>query len=136
MDQLTDVPAAVREALAALLVPRPMRRGSLSERHMKCNKPGCLCAQDPKARHGPYFSLTRGVAGSTLSRLVSNDQAKVARAQVEAAQQFRKDIEAYWRACETWADAQLEATQAASQGASLKKGASKKPSMRRSPRRL
>jgi hypothetical protein len=130
-----DVPAAVDEALAALLEPRPMRRGSLSERYVKCNKPGCPCSQDPKARHGPYFSLTRGVGGSTLSRLVSCDQAKIARIQLEAAQQFRKNIETYWQVCETWADAQLEATAAASREADLKKGASKKPSMRKWPRR-
>lgn len=129
----TDVPDVVREALAPLLEPRPMRRGSLSERHMKCNKPGCPCSQDPKARHGPYFSLTRGVGGRTLSRLVSGEQAKVARVQVEAGQQFRKDIEKYWQACETWGDAQLKSTEAASQGAGLKKGASKKSSMRKSP---
>lgn len=90
---------------------------------MRCNKPGCPCSQDPKARHGPYFSLTRGVGGNTFSRLVSCDQARVARLQVDAAQQFRKDIERYWQACETWADAQLEATEAASQEADLKKGA-------------
>jgi len=91
MSDHTNVPVAVHEALAALLQPRPMRRGSLSERYMKCNKNGCPCSQDPKARHGPYFSLTRGVGGSTSSRLVSGDQAKVARLQVDAAQQFRPD---------------------------------------------
>jgi hypothetical protein len=135
MPNQTEVPVAVREALMALLEPRPMRRGSLSERYMKCNKPGCPCSQDPKGRHGPYFSLTRGIGGSTFSRLVSGDQARVARLQVDAAQQFRKDIERYWRACETWADAQLEATEVTSQEADLKKGASKKPSMRKSPRK-
>ena len=135
MSDQTDVPVAVHEALAALLQPRPMRRGSLSERYMKCNKTGCPCSQDPKARHGPYFSLTRGVGGSTSSRLVSGDQAKVARLQVDAAQQFRKGIERYWQACETWADAQLKATEAASQEADLKKGASRKSSMRKSPRK-
>jgi hypothetical protein len=134
MADTDNVPASVQEALAALAEPRPMRRGSLSERYMKCNKPGCPCAESPEARHGPYFSVTRGVAGSTQSRLLSNEQAKVARTQVAAGQQFRRDIEAYWRACEAWADAQLDTTQAASQEAA-KKGGSKKPSMRKLPRR-
>ena len=109
-----------------------MRRGSLSERYMKCNKAGCPCAEGGDARHGPYYSLTRGIAGSTRSRLVSMEQAKLARAQVEAGQQFRKDIEAYWQACESWGDAQLDASQAASGEGDLKKGASKRPSRRRS----
>src|SRR5213593_594584 len=108
-----EVPVAVREAFDALAAPRPMRRGSLSERHMKCNKPSCLCAKRPEARHGPYFSLTRGVAGSTRSRLLSGEQAKLARRQVESGQQFRKQVEGYWEACEKWADAELEAPEAA-----------------------
>ncbi len=40
--------------------PKPMRRGALSERYVKCSKKGCACAESPDARHGPYYSLTRG----------------------------------------------------------------------------
>jgi len=108
MTDAHEVPAVVREAVAALTEPRAMRRGSVSERFMKCNKPGCQCAERPQARHGPYFSLTRGVAGSTRSRLLSTEQAQVARTQIEAGQQFRKQVEEYWQACERWADAGLE----------------------------
>ena len=98
---------------------------------MKCNKPGCPCAEHPRARHGPYFSLTRGVGGSTRSRLLSAEQADIARLQVEAGRQFRRQVEAYWGACEPWADAQLDAPEAASQEVA-KKGGSKKSSMRKS----
>src|SRR2546425_8686438 len=98
-------PSAVQAALSMLAVSRPMRRGSLSERYMKCNKAGCPCAERTQARHGPYFSLTRGVGGSTHSRLLSAEQAKLARQQIESAQQFRKQVEEYWQACEKWADA-------------------------------
>ena len=31
----------------------PMRRGSLSERYVKCSKPGCGCANDPKRSYSP-----------------------------------------------------------------------------------
>ncbi len=126
-----EVPAAVREALTTLAQPRAMRRGSLAERYMKCNKPGCPCADRPRARHGPYFSLTRGVAGRTRSRLLSAEQAGVARTQVEAGQQFRTHVEAYWRVCEQWADAELDTPQATSQEAAKKRG-SKRPSQPRS----
>ena len=108
-----------------------MRRGSLSERFMKCSKPGCACAEDPDARHGPYYSLTRAVEGRTRSRLVSAGQAKIVGMQVAAGQEFRKHVEAYWQACEQWADAQLDAPEAASQEAA-KKGASKRRSKPRS----
>jgi len=54
------VPPEVHELAAELADVQPMRRGSLSERAIRCGKPGCACAEDPKSRHGPYFSLTRG----------------------------------------------------------------------------
>ena len=59
----------------------PMRRGSLSERTIKCSKPGCACGQNPQARHGPYFSLTRAVGGKTRSRFLTAEQAERARQQ-------------------------------------------------------
>jgi hypothetical protein len=56
-----------------------MRRGSLSERTIKCSKPGCACAKDPKARHGPYHSLTLAVEGKTRSRFLTAEEALIAR---------------------------------------------------------
>jgi len=126
-----DVPAAVREFAERLAEPQPMRRGSLSERSMKCGQKGCRCQQDPKARHGPYYSLTRAEGGKTRSRYLDAAQADLVRQQVQAGQQFRKDVDAYWQACEQWADAQLDAPEAASQEAA-KKGASKQRSKPRS----
>jgi len=126
-----DIPPAVRDLATRLAEPRPMRRGSLSERSMKCGQAGCRCQRDPQARHGPYFSLTRVEAGKTTSRYVGAAQTALARAQVEAGKQFRAHVEAYWRACEQWADAQLDAPAAAAQAAA-KKGAAQKPSRRRS----
>lgn len=111
-----------------------MRRGSLSERLMKCNRPGCACVHDAGARHGPYYSLTRAVSGRTQSRLVSAGKVEVARRQVQAGQAFRERLEAYWGACERWADAQLDSPEAASTEAA-KKGGSKRASTRKSKRR-
>lgn len=124
-------PPRVQALAVALGQPQPMRRGSVSERWMKCGKAGCPCASDPKARHGPYFSVTRGVKGQTSSRYLSAEQAAVARRQVAAAQAFRKDIAAMWEACEVWADEELEAATP-----SRPEGGEKGGSVRRSPRRL
>jgi len=128
------VPSAVRQLAAALSEPKPMRRGSLSERYVKCSKPGCSCAEQPHARHGPYYSLTRAVAGQTRSRFLSAEQAAIVRRQVTAGRQFRQQVEAYWAACERWADAQLAAPEAAPPGAA-EKGGSARPSRRRSSAR-
>lgn len=100
-DPVPDSAAAA--ALADRLAhPEPLRRGSLSERFVKCSKPGCPCAADPAARHGPYLSLTRAVQGKTQSRLLSPPQAERARRQIAAGHQFRQQVDAYWKICEQW----------------------------------
>ena len=131
MAKFTVVPPAVLQQFEALGPPQPMRRGSLSERYMKCSKPGCACGDSPDGRHGPYFSLTRAVEGRTQSRLIAGDHAEVVRKQVEAGQHFRQRIEAYWQACERWAEGELETPEAASNEAA-KKRASKRSSRPRS----
>jgi len=127
----STVPLDVRSLATQLADPRPMRRGSVSERFVKCNRAGCRCADRPDARHGPYFSVSRVVKGKTRSRWLDAEQAKLVREQVEAGQQFRTHVETYWQACERWADAQLEAPEATSHEAA-QKGGSKKPSTRKS----
>jgi hypothetical protein len=99
-----------------------MRRGSVSERTMKCGKAGCPCQEDRKARHGPYYSLTRPMAGKTHSRYLSPEQAALARQQIAQGHKFREQVEQYREACEQWADAQLERSQAASREAAEKGG--------------
>jgi hypothetical protein len=85
-----------------------MRRGSLSERMIKCSKPSCACAQDPKARHGPYYSLTQAIGGKTRSRFLTVEQAEVVQQQIDAGREFRGRVDAFREACEQWADTQLE----------------------------
>jgi len=89
--------------------PQPIRRGSVSERFVKCSKPGCPCAHEPEARHGPYYSLTRTVGGRTKSRFLTEDEAELVRRQIEDGRHFRKELEAYWQDCERCADQELEA---------------------------
>lgn len=129
------VPPAVREFARSLADPQPMRRGSLTVRYMRCHKPGCRCATDPDARHGPYYSVSRVVHGRTRSQWVTPSRAAQVRAQVEAGRQFRAQIEAYWTACEAWAEAQVSGPEATSAEAA-KKGASRAPSRRRSRGKL
>lgn len=134
MPERADVPAAVRDRARQLAEPQPMRRGTLSTQYLRCNKPGCACADAPGARHGPYYRVVRVVQGRTQARHVPADRAETLRRQVEAGQEFRQRVEAYWQVCERWADAELDAPAAAAQEAA-KKGASKQPSQPRSSRR-
>src|ERR1019366_3098904 len=77
-----EVPSRVRQLADELAHAQPMRRGSLSDRTIRCGKAGCACANNPKARHGPYHSLTQAVEGKTRSRFLSEEQAAVARQQI------------------------------------------------------
>ncbi len=108
----SSVPARVRALAERLAQPRPMRRGSLSERYVKCSKAGCACSQDPQARHGPYYSLTRKVGGQTRSQWVAAEQAERVREQIAAGQEFRQRVEALWAACEQWAQEEVAASPA------------------------
>lgn len=123
-----------RELAVQLARPQPMRRGSVGERYVKCSKPGCACGEEPTARHGPYFSLTRKVGGSTQSRFLSAQQAELAQHQIQAGRNFRRDLDAFWELCEQWADAELQAPEADSPEAVEKRG-SKLASPPRSRRR-
>ncbi|HEY6322837.1 MAG TPA: DUF6788 family protein [Thermoanaerobaculia bacterium] len=134
MPEAEEVPEAVRILAEQLSQARPLRRGSLGERYIKCGKPNCSCATSEEARHGPYFSLTRGVDGQTRSRRLTAQQAERVREQLVAGQQFRRQVEAYWQASETWAEAQLDlvaAAEAAEKRGSTKRSA-KKSSLRSS----
>ena len=131
---MTDTERAVsraRDIAGRFSQVEPMRRGSMSERHMKCGKPGCTCRKDPAMRHGPYYSLTRGVGGKTRSRFLTATQAAIVKRQIEAGHRFREQVEAYWKACEVLADQEIASPEAASEEAA-KKGASKRRSRRRS----
>ena len=134
MPSTTPIPEAVGALAARLADPKPMRRGSVSERYMKCGQRACRCQEDLQARHGPYYSLTRAEGGQTRSRYLTSEQAALARRQVETGQRFRQQVETYWQACEQWADAQLETPEAAAPAAA-QKGGFKRPSRPKSSRR-
>ncbi len=131
MPDSTVVPAEVRELVGELTELRPMRRGSVSERYIKCGKPGCRCSQEPEARHGPYYSLTRAVKGRTRSRYLSAEEAQIVRRQIEAGRRFRHQLQQYWEAVERWADMDLAASETVSEEA--EKGGSRKRSGQRRP---
>jgi hypothetical protein len=129
-----EIPSSVRELATVLSHPKPLRRGSVSERTMKCGKASCPCQEDPKARHGPYYTLTRPVGGKTQSRYLSPEKAELARRQIQEGHKFREQVEQYREACEQWADAQLEGSQAASIE-EAEKGGSKRTSKTKSSRK-
>ena len=53
--------------------------GSLLRRTKVCGKPNCRCADDPAARHGPYYEWGRMKSGRLVHRVVSPAQAALLR---------------------------------------------------------
>jgi len=124
------VPSRIAHLAGVLSQPQPMRRGSISERRMKCGKPACPCQKDPDARHGPYFALTWAVRGKTHTRYLASEQVGLLRRQIGAGRRFRADVEAYWAACERWADEQMDPSPAAADEAAEKKGSPRRSKTR------
>lgn len=108
MPESTAHPANFQALLDSALALLPLRRGTVSERFMKCGKASCACRRNDSARHGPYFSWTRVIDGVTRSRLLSPAQADVVRRQVAAGGEFRKIVEQFWEMAERLADQEIE----------------------------
>jgi hypothetical protein len=65
--------------------------GTLLERRKVCGKPGCRCAQDPTARHGPYYEWTRRHKRSLLlHRVVTVEQAQMIREAIKNLRTIQK----------------------------------------------
>ncbi|MGH3503185.1 MAG: DUF6788 family protein [Nocardioidaceae bacterium] len=50
--------------------------GTLARRYMRCGKASCRCKADPPILHGPYLHWTRTVAGKTVTRTLTPEQAE------------------------------------------------------------
>ena len=51
--------------------------GTLLSGMTTCGRRGCHCHADPPTLHGPYYRLTRKVAGKTVTRQLSPEQAEL-----------------------------------------------------------
>jgi hypothetical protein len=108
-----------------------LRPGSLVERYRRCGKPNCHCAGKEAAGHGPSWSLTRAVAGKTITTVIPAAAVEQTRRQLAEYQRLRGLTKALVEVSEQLCDAQLHSAAAASEEAA-KKGGSKRPSAPRS----
>lgn len=53
--------------------------GTLHMRMKVCGKPGCSCAQEPQARHGPYYEWGHMIGGKLVHRTLTPAQAELLR---------------------------------------------------------
>jgi len=109
-----------------------MRPGSLVERYRRCGKANCRCARPGESGHGPSFSLTHGVKGKTVTRIIPRDAVEQTRQQIAEYQRFRVLTQEVVDASERLCDAELRTTDEPISDEAAKKGASKQRSKPRS----
>jgi hypothetical protein len=51
--------------------------GSIIHRYTRCTSPGCRCNADPPRPHGPYYQWTAKVNGKTVTRRLTQDEARL-----------------------------------------------------------
>jgi len=69
--------------------------GTLLRRTKVCGKPECRCAQDPTARHGPYYEWGRMKGGRLVHRMVSPAQARLLREAIANYRTLRRLLRAW-----------------------------------------
>jgi len=75
--QLQALQDRLRELAAKLAHTGFVRSGTLVSRYVACGKPSCRCHADPAQLHGPYWDWSRSVGGRTVSRRLSEPQARL-----------------------------------------------------------
>jgi hypothetical protein len=75
-EELAHYEERLRALAATLAGVGFMTRGSVVARHTRCGKAGCACHGDPPVLHGPYWQFSRAVGGKTVTRWVSEEQAR------------------------------------------------------------
>lgn len=84
--------ARIREALSAIDY---LCSGTLLQRTKVCGKPGCRCAQDPSARHGPYYEWGHMKGGKLVHRTVTPEQATIVQLAIANHRKAKKLMQAW-----------------------------------------
>jgi len=82
----------IRTAIAAIDY---LCSGTLLERFTSCGKPGCRCAQDPAARHGPYYDWGHMQDGKLVHRRLTAEQAALLRPAIANYQKVKELLRAW-----------------------------------------
>jgi len=95
--------ARIKESLAAIEL---LCSGTLLHRTKLCGKPGCRCASDPAARHGPYYEWGHMLGGRLVHRMVSAQQAETLRLAIDNHRRAKKLMQQWDSETERIMDAQ------------------------------
>ena len=82
--------------------------GSVVRRYTRCGKPGCRCQADPPKPHGPYWQWTTIVEGKTVTRRLTEPQARLYEEWIANRRRLRKIIAEVERLSQRAADLLLK----------------------------
>ncbi len=91
---MTKRPAAsaARPVAAELTGSGYALSGTLASRFMRCGKSNCRCKAEPPFRLGPYLHWTRTVAGRTMTRTLTPEQAERYQPWLDNARRLRQAL--------------------------------------------
>lgn len=75
--ELKGLQRRYRELARQILDLGFIQQGSVVRRHTYCRTPGCHCHADPPQPHGPYWQWTRYDSGKTITRRLTERQARL-----------------------------------------------------------
>lgn len=75
--QLADCQRRYRELAAKVAEIGYISAGSVVLASNRCGKPSCHCHADPPQMHGPYWQYTAKVGGKTITRRLTEQQARL-----------------------------------------------------------
>jgi hypothetical protein len=75
--RLDELQSRYRDLARQVLELGLISQGSVVLRHTTCQTPGCRCRADPPQPHGPYWQWTRYDSGKTITRRLTEPQARL-----------------------------------------------------------
>jgi len=76
-ERLAEYERRYRELAEGLAEIGLISSGSITRRYTRCGTPGCRCHADPPQPHGPYHQWTAKVNGKTVTRRLTDQEAKL-----------------------------------------------------------
>ena len=105
-DILQQARQRIARIRAAINEMEYLSSGTLLRRMKVCGKPGCRCADNPDARHGPYYEWGHMKGGKLVHRMVTPEQAEILRRAIANYRNARKLIKDWEEITERLIDAQ------------------------------
>lgn len=75
--QLAAYQRRYRELAGQLAQVGYISAGTVLQRRTRCGTPGCRCQADPPRLHGPYWQWSATIEGKTVTRRLSESEARL-----------------------------------------------------------